>query len=174
DGIRDFHVTGVQTCALPIYQGEGMVETAGAEIVEEQAADTARFVAVLEEEILVAPFLETRVDVVTERQAGGACRFVPVDHVITLRIVGRQVEAATEPPHWFLTFLLGDKETHVGVTGRRMRIAWVNHQRHAHGLPFAPGQFRSMGSRRRWQGAAEYVGKIDAAFLDYGTVLEHA
>src|SRR5690606_40386533 len=22
DGIRDFHVTGVQTCALPIYQGQ--------------------------------------------------------------------------------------------------------------------------------------------------------
>src|SRR5690606_39965921 len=22
DGIRDFHVTGVQTCALPIYEGE--------------------------------------------------------------------------------------------------------------------------------------------------------
>src|SRR5690606_40601904 len=24
DGIRDFHVTGVQTCALPIYQSVGM------------------------------------------------------------------------------------------------------------------------------------------------------
>src|SRR5207302_8121835 len=23
DGIRDFHVTGVQTCALPIFQGSG-------------------------------------------------------------------------------------------------------------------------------------------------------
>src|SRR5690606_40870641 len=23
DGIRDFHVTGVQTCALPIYRGRG-------------------------------------------------------------------------------------------------------------------------------------------------------
>src|SRR5690606_39654659 len=23
DGIRDFHVTGVQTCALPIYAGRG-------------------------------------------------------------------------------------------------------------------------------------------------------
>src|SRR5690606_40558773 len=23
DGIRDFHVTGVQTCALPIYQADG-------------------------------------------------------------------------------------------------------------------------------------------------------
>src|SRR5690606_40021227 len=25
DGIRDFHVTGVQTCALPIYQAAGLV-----------------------------------------------------------------------------------------------------------------------------------------------------
>src|SRR5690606_40782706 len=24
DGIRDFHVTGVQTCALPIYPGTGL------------------------------------------------------------------------------------------------------------------------------------------------------
>src|SRR5690606_40809563 len=25
DGIRDFHVTGVQTCALPIFQEEGFI-----------------------------------------------------------------------------------------------------------------------------------------------------
>src|SRR5690606_8780553 len=28
DGIRDFHVTGVQTCALPIYMGNKTVEIA--------------------------------------------------------------------------------------------------------------------------------------------------
>src|SRR5690606_40910448 len=32
DGIRDFHVTGVQTCALPIWQ-EGL-ETVGIELVQ--------------------------------------------------------------------------------------------------------------------------------------------
>src|SRR5690606_39667244 len=26
DGIRDFHVTGVQTCALPIYYGQETIE----------------------------------------------------------------------------------------------------------------------------------------------------
>src|SRR5690606_30644731 len=26
DGIRDFHMTGVQTCALPIYIGENIIE----------------------------------------------------------------------------------------------------------------------------------------------------
>src|SRR5690606_41012256 len=30
DGIRDFHVTGVQTCALPIYSLPGLVINAGA------------------------------------------------------------------------------------------------------------------------------------------------
>src|SRR5690606_3612611 len=34
------------------HQGEGIVEAASAEIVEEQAADTARFVAMLEEEVV--------------------------------------------------------------------------------------------------------------------------
>src|SRR5690606_19714804 len=31
DGIRDFHVTGVQTCALPIYSGAGGPHTRGRE-----------------------------------------------------------------------------------------------------------------------------------------------
>src|SRR5690606_40831000 len=29
DGIRDFHVTGVQTCALPIYQGQAFAQVDG-------------------------------------------------------------------------------------------------------------------------------------------------
>src|SRR5690606_36638131 len=29
DGIRDFHVTGVQTCALPIYDFRGLLEVLG-------------------------------------------------------------------------------------------------------------------------------------------------
>src|SRR5690606_40153895 len=37
DGIRDFHVTGVQTCALPIYKGEAPVTRA-----EREAAQAAQ------------------------------------------------------------------------------------------------------------------------------------
>src|SRR5438093_12823272 len=34
DGIRDWSVTGVQTCALPIYSGFGMTEATRAKIFE--------------------------------------------------------------------------------------------------------------------------------------------
>src|SRR5690606_41089355 len=34
DGIRDFHVTGVQTCALPIYRG---VEAIGSGVADAEA-----------------------------------------------------------------------------------------------------------------------------------------
>src|SRR5436309_4116582 len=33
DGIRDFHVTGVQTCALPIYASRVMVRVASDEMM---------------------------------------------------------------------------------------------------------------------------------------------
>src|SRR5690554_7794438 len=61
-------------------------------------SDAARLVAVLEKEVAVAPFLEARVDVGAERRAGVAGHAVPVHAVLLVGVVGRQVEAAAEPP----------------------------------------------------------------------------
>src|SRR5207302_7068391 len=46
DGIRDFHVTGVQTCALPISAAEPLyADHLGAEIAQEGGAERPRDVA---------------------------------------------------------------------------------------------------------------------------------
>src|SRR5690606_40131530 len=56
DGIRDFHVTGVQTCALPIFAGwtfaallvgyVGVLFATNVQTAADNAAETARGVAV--------------------------------------------------------------------------------------------------------------------------------
>src|SRR3546814_7589613 len=43
-------------------QGEAPRETADMPVVEEQATDATRFISMLEEEIVVAPFLQRRID----------------------------------------------------------------------------------------------------------------
>src|SRR5690606_39740076 len=51
DGIRDFHVTGVQTCALPIFVvGGGMVAHRFTEALRARDADGRYSVTVLAEE----------------------------------------------------------------------------------------------------------------------------
>ncbi len=86
-------------------EGEAALEAPLVEIVEEQAAHAAGFVAVLEEEILVAPLLEAGIDIVAKVLAGVPRRVMPVQHVFLERIIRGQVEAAAEPPHRRLPFL---------------------------------------------------------------------
>src|SRR6266700_6963237 len=54
DGIRDFHVTGVQTCALPILRSWGAVRTA----VRENRAFLGRAVRYLVSEAGIRQFLD--------------------------------------------------------------------------------------------------------------------
>src|SRR5690606_40191947 len=52
DGIRDFHVTGLQTCALPIFPGTGPIPAAGPETAADGAAihiDTGRLDRITDE-----------------------------------------------------------------------------------------------------------------------------
>src|SRR5690606_40813962 len=68
DGIRDFHVTGVQTCALPIYIGKQRIEGAvGAEI---GAGDRQRAAAVVQRALLDIESERT----ISVRQAAGENR----------------------------------------------------------------------------------------------------
>ena len=62
-------VSGNEGVAAIVDEGEHLVEIAF-EIVEENAADAARLLAMGQEEILVAPFLEARVI----GDADAACR----------------------------------------------------------------------------------------------------
>src|SRR3546814_944398 len=85
-------------CSSDLQVAEVAVEIR-VQVVEEQPADAARLVAVLEEEVLVAPALVRLVAfLATERLAQRARGAVPVQHVIVERIERGQVEAAAEPP----------------------------------------------------------------------------
>src|SRR5690606_12669268 len=69
------------------------------QVVEEQAADATRLVAVPEVEVFVAPALMRLVTLLpAERLAQRACCAMPVLHVLVDRIERSQVEAAAEPP----------------------------------------------------------------------------
>ena len=78
--------------------GEAALEAPLVQIVEEQPADAARLVAMLEEEIAVAPLLVARVHVVAERRARLLRGAMPVQDVFVERIERREIEAAAEPP----------------------------------------------------------------------------
>src|SRR4030095_7403055 len=62
------HERGKEMVADPARELEAAIEAAFVQIVVEDPADAARLVAVLEEEVFVAPFLVTRVHVVAERR----------------------------------------------------------------------------------------------------------
>src|SRR3546814_2805885 len=84
----------------------------GVQVVEEQPAHATRFVAVLQEEIFVAPALVRGVAVVAERRAQVARGAVPVQYVLVDRIEGREVEAAAEPPGHRLPVAYGAEVAH--------------------------------------------------------------
>src|SRR3546814_162680 len=95
--LDDRHVRVEETVADRAQVVEVAFEV-GVQVVEEQPAHATRFVAVLQEEIFVAPALVRGVAVVAERRAQVARGAVPVQYVLVDRIEGREVEAAAEPP----------------------------------------------------------------------------
>jgi hypothetical protein len=108
------------------HEREAALKAGRVEIVEEDAADAARFGAVLQVEVVVAPLLELRVEL---RSARAARRAVPVDGVLIETVIGREIEAAAEPPG-----VAGLKIADVGVTGRHVGIARVDDERNAEGV----------------------------------------
>src|SRR5690606_16334832 len=98
------------------------------QIVEKQPADAARFVAMLQIKIFVAPFFKARINIGAERHAGLAGCTVPVNAILLETVIGRQVVTAAEPPYGFCSRFLGDKETHIGVGGGYIRVVRVYDQ----------------------------------------------
>src|SRR3990167_4559936 len=97
------------------HEAEAVREIFFVEVVEEQPADAARLVAVLQEKIFIAQLLEARIIIRTEGIAGGLGGAVPVDRVLLETIIRRQVETAAEPPHRFSPGFFSHEETHVAV-----------------------------------------------------------
>lgn len=105
-----------------------MVEIWGVQIVVEQAADAARFVAMLDEEVIVAPLFIFGVDLVAERRAQLGRGAVPVHGILCETVERRQVKTAAEPPHRGFARFFGDEEAHVGVAGGHVGAERVDNQ----------------------------------------------
>src|SRR5689334_24992386 len=78
-------------------EGEVALEVAGVVVVEEDAADATRLVAVRQEEVAVAPLLEFRIVAGVLSVAGGSECPVEIRGVALLRKHRRQIGAAAEP-----------------------------------------------------------------------------
>src|SRR6187551_974311 len=152
---------------------EAALEAPLVEIVEEQPADAARLVAMLEEEVSIAPLLVPRVHIVAERRARLLRGPVPVQDVFVERIVRREIEAAAEPPRDRVLFR-GAEEAHVGVRRRHVRVERMKDERHARCEPLRILQLGPLRRRARRQLRAHDVGKIYARLFEDRSVAKHA
>ena len=147
-----------------------MVEAAFVEIVEEDAAQAPRFLAVLEVEVLVAPLLEARMEIAAAGVQRGLAGAVEMDRVFLEGIVRREVHAAAEPEHVIVVrgmHGLGDEDAYVHVHGGHVRVARVDHQRDTHGFPGASGQLGAMGAGRGRQRGAGHVAEQHATAFEH-------
>src|SRR3569623_925720 len=162
---HEFGIDRQEGAADLLREGEGRVPVA-LEIIVEDAADAAHLVAVLEEEVLIAPRL---VFVVgrerTVRVARGLHRRVKRDRIrIRLRPTAvehrREIGAAAEPG------LRRDDEARVHVHGGHVRIMQMCDQRDARGPEtWILGRARDLPAELRRE-LAEYGRAVHAALLD--------
>src|SRR5690606_6314550 len=157
-----------------LHEPRTAAETAVAEVVVEQPADAARFVAMLEKEILVAPAFVTRVDLWTEWIADRPGGAVPVHAILVEAVVRGQIIAAAEPPLRFHSRFFGDEEPHIGMAGRCIGIARMNHQRYPERLPRSADQFGAVRGGGGWKLSAEDMRKADAGLFEYAAFSQHA
>ncbi|MES1942613.1 ferric pseudobactins receptor protein RF5-like protein [Salinisphaera sp. PC39] len=151
----DGGVGGHETASHVAREVETALEAPFVEVVEEQAADAALLAAVREVEVVVAPALEARIDVLAVDGAEIADAAMPVARVRLEAVVGRQVEAAAEPPDRGLARFLRDEEADIAVGGGDVGIARMDHHRDAGREEIASRQLgatRGGGRRQRLAG----------------------
>src|SRR5262249_34717742 len=124
-------IGGQESFAHTAYESEQSFQIA-LQVIEEDAANAARFAAMFDEEVFVAPRFEAwvirRVVLVADIFQG----LVEVNDVFAEGVVRRQVRAAAEPR--CCTFF---QIAEVGMNGRNVRIVRMEHERNAGGEKFA-------------------------------------
>ena len=130
-----------------------MLKAPFVEIVEEQAADPPRLVAVRQEKVLVAPLLEFGVESLAIGIARSFGRPMPMHGILLKTVIRRQIEPTAKPPHRLLPFFLCREEPHIQVRGRRIGVVRMRNRRDAHRLKTPP---RQLGAARRSGSAATH------------------
>ena len=144
------------------------------EVVVEQAPYPSRLLTMRQIKIIVTPFFEPGVGVLTKGVTSGLRRLVPMNRVLFISVIGREVEPTPHPPHRFFARLFRHKHADVGMGGRCMGVAGMNHQRHAHGSKASPGQLRPVLCCRRRHARTHHMGEVDATFLNDLSFRQHA
>ena len=98
-----------------LHEGEALRKTPFIQVIVKQAADTAWFLAMLQEEIVIAVLLEFRIHIVDERCACGFRRVVPVAAIFIKTIIRCQIVTAAKPPHRFDARFFRNEEADVRV-----------------------------------------------------------
>lgn len=101
----------------------------GAEVVEEETTNAARLGAMRDEEVLVAPLLERRIEERTVLVARVLNRLVKMNGVFLVKIVRCEIRASTKPPckHLRVVLPVSDLEvTVVSVHGGSVWVSWVD------------------------------------------------
>ena len=121
----------------------------------------------LQEKILVAPFFVARIDFVAEGFAGGFAVRVPVVHVFLETVIGREVEAAAEPPDRASRLALGaaKKRTFMWRWARRdsQGCSTSDTPRARQARPASSGRWAVAEGGRIF---AVHFGEVDAGLLE--------
>src|SRR3546814_3966056 len=144
-----------------LSEGEVALPVAAVEVVVENAADAACLAAVGNEEVLVAPLLEARVEVGGVAVAGVLQGGVEVRRVLLDRIHRIEIGAAAEPR------LGGDDVAGIHVYRRHQGPAQVRHQK----TPAGPEPRNPLGAgdlpREPPRKAAEHRGIVESDLLEH-------
>ena len=95
-----------------------------------------------------------------------------VRRVFVKAVIRRQIHTAAKPAHRLLTGVAGGNHAHIHVYRRHVRIARVEHQRHAHRLERRAGQLGAV-LRRRWrQLRPAHMGETAAGALKHAPAFD--
>mmetsp|Transcript_46568 Transcript_46568/g.98827 ORF Transcript_46568/g.98827 Transcript_46568/m.98827 type:complete len:462 (+) Transcript_46568:138-1523(+) len=159
---------------------EELLGIAIVEVVEEDAPEASRLVAVADDEVPVGPRLELGIELGIVTVAHLLVRAVEVPHVVEVQVGGGDVRAAAEPPHAAVGLEVAVVEVHRRTVG----VARVHHAREAareegHPLPrghaLGPVDAPLGGGLERLLGhGAVHDREVDAGLLEDLAVLEDA
>src|SRR5580704_17192466 len=93
---------------------------------------------------------------------------MPQDHILVERQVGREVEAATEPPH-----IPGAEEAHIQMTGWNAGAARVHDHRQTHRPEAASGELWVACGRGWWQLRTTDIGEGDPGTLEQRAAFQY-
>ena len=169
----DGQVGGKPAFANGTGEGGACRKVGGLVVVVEKTADAARFAAMRQVEVAVAPGFVARVEIGTEGDAGIMGGAVPGAAVVIKRVIRGEVDAATEPPGADALAVVCGEKADVGMAGRDVGVARVDDQRQAVRGVGAICEFGAFFRRRRRQLVASDVRDVDAPLLEDGAILQH-